>query len=287
MGAAVGISQERDFGARPANRWSDASVWIGDGLRREVFFFRSRGVELYGSLYVAAEISRPFGVVACNSWGVEADRCDPLQRSVALEMARRGGAGLVFHYPGYGDSYGELADLSLMDLGDAAGDAVVEAARRCPGLSWALAGFSLGASVACLARQRAATGPLLLVQPSLRPGAYFQRLAERRRPAAPVPASGEPMEAGTTPGMAYGYPIPARIAENAAAVDEAVASALQDFDGEGVVIRHEKPQDTDPVPDRFQQVGVPGTWRFGSQNNPRLASATVEWLDRRTRLGAQ
>jgi hypothetical protein len=214
---------------------------------------------------------------------VEADRCDPLQRSVALEMARLGGAGLVFHYPGFGDSYGELAGVGLADLSDAASDAVAEAARRCPGLTWILAGFALGGSVASLAQRRAAVKLLLLVQPSLRPGSSFQQLVERRRPGAHASIPGEPMEVGTTPGMVYGYPIPARIAANPEASDEAVASALEGFEGEGTVIRHVKPQDSEPVPDRFRRCDAPGTWRFGSQNNPKLAKAAVEWLDQRTR----
>jgi hypothetical protein len=282
MGAAVGISQDRESGARPAARWSE-STWTGDGIRREVFFFRSRGVELYGSLFAATEIVRPFGVVLCNSWGVEADRCDPLQRSIALSMARLGGAGLVFHYPGYGDSYGDLAGLGLADLSDAAADAVAEASRRCPGLAWILAGLVLGASVACLAQRQADVETLLLVQPALRPGAYFQKLAASRRPIAPGPSPRGMMEVGTDSGMAYGYPIPGRIAEDAEAADGTVASALDAFAGEGAVIRHQKPPDlAEPVPDRFQRCEAPGTWRFGSQNNPKLAKATVEWLDERT-----
>lgn len=260
----------------------DSGTWEGEGLRREVFFFSSRGVQLYGSLYAATEISRPFGVVACNSWGVEADRCDPLQREVALAMARLGGAGLVFHYPGYGDSYGDLAELSLADLSEAASDAVAEAQRRCPEVTWILAGFMLGASVACLAQQRSSVDQLLLIQPSLRPGAYFERLSKSRRPLAPGSAPREMMEVGTAPRMAYGYPIPARIAESDES-EEVVASALQAFDGEGAVVRHLQPRQADPMPGRFQQVDAPGTWRFGSQNNPKLAAATVEWLDGRTR----
>ena len=251
-------------------------------MRREVFFFRSRGVELYGSLYAAAEISRPFGVVACNSWGVEADRCDPLQRSVALTMARLGGAGLVFHYPGYGDSFGDLTDLDLTDLSEAASDAVAEASRRCPDLTWILAGFMLGAAVACLAQRPAAVDTLLLVQPTLRPGSYFQWLASRTRPLAPGSSPKEMMEVGTAPGMAYGYPIPRRIVDRAGEADAVVGTAATAFAGSGAIVRHAKPQETDPAPQRFERVEAPGTWRFGSQNNPRLAKAASRWLDRRT-----
>lgn len=249
------------------SRGGDSGTWEGEGLRREVFFFCSRGVRLYGSLYAATEVSRPFGVVACNSWGVEADRCDPLQREVALAMARLGGAGLVFHYPGYADSYGDLAGLSLADLSEAASDAVAEASRRCPDVAWALAGFMLGASVACLAQREAGVEPLLLVQPALSPASYFQRL---------VAKAGEG-------GMAYGYPNPSGITEHGDEADAAISSALEAFAGEGAIVSHLEPSGPEAAPERFEHVGVPGTWRFGSQNNPKLAAATVEWLDGRTR----
>ena len=283
MSSAEGISLEAD--TRSTGRWSDFGSWAGDGLRREVFFFPSRGIELYGSLYAAAEPSRPFGVVCCSSWGVEADRTDPLVRSVALTMARIGGAGMVFHYPGYGDSFGRLADLDLSHLSDAASDAVGEASRRCPGLTWIFAGFMLGASVACLAQRRTAAEMVVLVQPALRPGAYFRWLAGRTQQLAPGPTPREMMEPGPTPGMVYGYPLPRPIIDRADDADSAVDAALTDFCGKGVVIRHVKPQDVDPMPAGFERVDIPGAWRFGSQSHPRLARASAEWLDRHTRDG--
>lgn len=266
-------------------RWDDNGTWADASLRREVFFFRSRGVELYGSLFVAAEVSRPFGVVACNSWGVEADRCDPLQRSVAMAMAQLGGAGLVFHYPGYGDSFGELADLDLADLSEAASDAVAEASRRCPELAWILAGFALGASVACLAQRQAGVEALLLVQPALRPGSYFQWLAARTKPLAPGPSPRAMLKVGTTPGMAYGYPVPRRIAEQVEGADATVEAVLASFAGLGAVIRQAKPSEDDFVPESFERVVAPGTWRFGSQNHPQLAAGAGAWLDRHTQGG--
>lgn len=272
-----------ESGVRSTDRWSEAGAWEGDGLRREVFYFRSAGVQLYGSLYAALEISRPFGVVCCNSWGVEADRSDPLQRSVALAMAELGGAGFVFHYPGYGDSFGGMSESSLADLADAARDAIEEANRRCPNMDWMFAGFMLGASVACLA-QRSKDGKMLLVQPELRPGAYFQRLAAASEPLAPGPSPRQMMEVGTARGMSYGYPIPHRVLDCADESDAAVASALAAFGGEGAVVRHLKPEEVEGrVPDRFERIGVPGVWRFGSQNHPALATAAAEWLDRHTR----
>jgi alpha-beta hydrolase superfamily lysophospholipase len=265
--------------------WADWGTWEGGGLRREVFFFRSGGLELYGSLVVAAEPTRSSAVAVCNSWGVEADRCDPLLRSVAMDFARGGGAGLVFHYPGYGDSYGDLATVALDDLAQAAGDAVEEAARRHPGADWTIAGLALGASVACLAEQQLATGHLLLLQPALCPGTYFRRLSRRRDPLVVGDGSGEGMAAGATPSVAYGYPIPERIATDPAASDASVASALAAFEGEGVVISQPSWTDevegwVEPIPSRFERIEAPGRWRFGSRSNPQLARAASEWLDR-------
>jgi alpha/beta superfamily hydrolase len=266
----------------PMTPWSNAGVWVGDGLRREVFFFRSRDVDLYGSLFVSAEPSRPFGVVACGSWGVEADRSDALLRSVALAMARLGGAGLVFHYPGYGDSFGDLDEVDLPDLTEAAGDAVAEAARRCPDMTWILAGFMFGASIACLGQRQSAAAQLLLVQPSLRPGSYFRWLADRPRPLALGAPGAETMEAGGAPGMAYGYPVPRRILARAADADAEVQAALAAFQGEATIVEHEGAEVPGLELERFQRVVVPGRWRFGSRKNPRLAAAVAEWLDRRT-----
>ena len=275
--------------ARVRRDWAEFASWTGDGLCREVFFFESGGERLYGSLYAAAEQTCPLGVVACNSWGVEADRCEPMLRSVVLEMARLGGAGLVFHYPGYGDSYGDLAGLDLARLSAAAADAAGEASRRLPDLNWILAGFCFGASVACLAQQLLATNHLLLVQPALRPGAYFNSLAQRTEPLPrrPGPSPKLRMEAGSTTGMAYGYPLPGRIVAAAAEADAAVVAALADFAGEGALVRHLQPEEPLPVPDRFERVDVSGTWRFGSLNNTNLAEATVEWLARRCADGCR
>jgi hypothetical protein len=267
--------------------WEHHRAWTGSGLHREVFYFSSGGIDLYGSLYAAAEPRVPWGLVACGSWGTEADRTDPLLRSVALAAAKLGGAGLVFHYPGYGDSFGDLAEVGLDDLRNAACSAVGEASRRCPGLGWGLAGFMLGASVASLAQRQTGAEWLLLVQPELRPGEYFRCLATTRRPLAPGPSPRQMMEVGTTPGTAYGYPVPGRILERADEADDAVAVALREFEGDGAVVRHASPPLPDHAPARFERVDVPGTWRFGSQNNPRLARAAADWLGRQAPVGVR
>jgi hypothetical protein len=206
-------------------------------------------------------------------------------RSAVLEMARLGGAGVLFHYPGYGDSYGDLAPLELADLSRAATDAITEASRRCPGLSWFLAGFMFGAAVACLAQREIGGELMLLVQPELRPATYFERLANRSEPLAPGPSPREMMEAGSTPGMAYGYPLPVRILEVGAEADAAVAAALAQCAAEGAVIGHPPLDAPERLPAHFEQIEVPGKWRFGAQNHPRLARAAATWLEANTQGG--
>lgn len=256
------------------SRWSDASTWAGEGLQREVFFFSSGGTQLYGSLYAAAEPTRPYGVLACSSWGVEADRSDPLVRSVVLAMARLGGAGMVFHYPGYGDSYGDLSSLCLGDLTAAAEDAVAEASRRRPGTSWILAGFMFGAAVAACARAGLGRGDLLLVQPASRPGSYFQWLGDYRKR--------QPLRQVSTDGMAYGYPLPKRMLERAAELDATAEAALATPTGAGAVVRYAKPDEDGSIPASFERVVAPGNWRFGATLDPGLVEATTGWLERRT-----
>lgn len=253
------------------SRWDDARTWTGDGIRREVFFFRSNGIDLYGSLYVSAELSRPVGVLACSSWGVEADRSDPLVRSVALGMAGIGGAAMVFHYPGYGDSHGDLAAVTMADLTDAATAAFEEASRRVPEVSWLLAGYMFGAGVACLAQAGIPSSRLLLVQPALRSGAYFRWLADysRRRP----------LRFAVTEGMAYGYPLPPRILGQEAEFDLATESALEAAGCEVTAIRYAEPAELEPLPESFDLIEVPGTWRFGATLNPELVEGATAWLN--------
>jgi alpha/beta superfamily hydrolase len=254
------------------DRWGDMGTWVGEGLRREAFFFESGGERLYGSLYAAASPSRPDGVAICNSWGFEGNQGDRTMHLLALAAARAGGAGLTFHYPGFGDSYGDLATATLETLAGAAADAVAEGSRRLPGTSWTLAGLMLGASVAALAAERAGADRLLLVQPALQPSRYFQRLARSaRRAAVRVPARA---------GNAYGYPLPQRIVDAGGAADAAVATALADFAGIGTVVRYAAPEIGDPLPASFEQIVLPGTWRFGSNQDPEIARAAGEWFAR-------
>lgn len=256
-------------------RWEDARSWVGDGLRREVLFFPSGGVQLYGSLYQAAPITRPVGLLVCPSWGVEADRSSGLAHGLALAMARLGGAGFVFHCPGHGDSHGDLADATMDRLAAAAADAAAVASRRSPGLEWVISGFTFGASIASLAHRASGAQALLLLQPALRPGAYFRDLARSAERSA--------LGSGAA-GVAYGYPMPERILRDSAGSDTEVAEALAGLQGDGAVVRYASPKLAEPVPRRFEHITVEGTWRFGSRNQPELREAALGWL--RSRSGA-
>lgn len=254
------------------DRWGDTGTWVGEDLRREVFFFASGGQQLYGSIY-AATTAPTIGLAICNSWGFEGNQSDATMHGIALRVARRGGAALVFHYPGFGDSHGDPAETSIETLVDAAVDAVEEASRRLPGVRWTLAGLMFGASVAALTARRAAAESMLLIQPTLEASRYFARLERSaRRAAVRVPARA---------GNAYGYPLPHRILEAAPQTDKAVAEALAEFGGEGAVVRYAEPPRSALLPTRFEDVVVPGTWRFGARQKPDLARAASEWLRQR------
>jgi alpha/beta superfamily hydrolase len=258
--------------------WSNMETWQGNGLRREVFFFPSQGVRLFGSVYATTAPAPPLGVLICNSWGYEGNLASRLVHPISIAMARAGGVAVNFHYPGFGDSEGEWEAITMEAMASAAVDALGEASRRYPDTRWIIAGLMLGASVACLALGAGASvGQLLLVQPALRPGRYLARLARVSKRSLEGPAP-EP-----APGFAFGYPLSQAVLDSAAPSDNAVAAALASFDGEGAIVRYAKPAATPSVPPNFEQVCAPGSWRFGTRDNPALADAAVDWLRQRTR----
>lgn len=256
--------------------WSDMEVWQGEGLRREVFFFPSQGVQLFGSVYATAAPAPPLGVLICNSWGYEGNLASRLVHPISIAMARAGGVAVNFHYPGFGDSEGEWEATTMESMASAAVDALGEASRRYPDTRWIVAGLMLGASVACLAvGAGASAGELMLIQPALCPGRYLARLrrVSKRPLGGPVP--------GPAPGFAFGYPLSQAALDSATASDDAVEAALVAFDGQGAIIRYAKPAAIPGVPDCFEQVCAPGSWRFGSRDNPALAGAAADWLRQR------
>ncbi len=253
------------------SRWGESESWVGENLRREAFFFPSRGDELYGSAYAPPSSDPPLGMVFCNSWGFEGNQASRIGHWVSYGLALAGAVGFSFHYPGFGDSHGDLAAATLDRLAAAAVDAAGEAARRFPGTRWVLVGPMLGASVAALAADRGAQAErLVLVQPALRPSEYFERLERASRRSLGNPPSAQ--------GYAYGYPLGEALLESAAAGDAAVDAALGGFDGDGIAIAYETPADLPGVPSRFEQRRAPGVWRFGKEDTPELIRATSAWL---------
>lgn len=254
----------------------EGGAWVGEGVRREVFYFRSSGVDLYASLYAAEPLTRDLGVVLCNAWGFEGDRADALMHGLAVDAMAAGGAGLVFHYPGFGDSGGTLTEATLETLATAAVDALAAAADRCPDRRWTLAGFRLGAAVACLAAPRCAAERLLLVQPALDGRRYVERLERSARRAA---ARRDLGDGAATGGLAaYGYPLPSAAATAAFGDEAAVQAALADFAGAGAVVWNEEPPPVGELPERFERIVVPGAWTFAGRDTVGLRRAAAEWL---------
>ncbi len=271
------MSTLRSMGSPVDARWSDSATWEGEGLRREVLFFPSRQVDLFASYYAAAEPRLPFGLVFCPSWGMEADNCNQMAHALALGTARLGGAGIVYHYPGYGDSRGDPRALTFEALVDAAADAAGQAAARAPDLEWVVAGFRLGAAVACVVQRQLAARGLLLIQPALRPGEHFADLVARARRAA----LGRP----ATDDMVFGYPLPESLKQSAAAADSSALDALERFDGPGAQVRHVRPPASGPPPAGLDRVDVPERWRFGGVNNWPLQNMADYWLKQRAAAG--
>jgi len=256
-------------GDESVSGWAGAGVWAGEGMRREVFFFDWGRRRLFGSLYLAEGRSRRDGLVVCPSWGIEADRSNRLMHGLALAMARCGGAALTFHNPGYGDSEGDAGTLTVDALVDVAVTALAEADRRAPGVEWTLAGFTFGASIACLALRSELARGLLLLQPELRPGSYLREIVRKTRRAG----FGRDLER-----LGFGYPVPASMLDRAAEADAAVELAASMCDGGGLVAYYATPGEPELVPASLERRVVPGTWRFGARRQDEMSRVANDWL---------
>src|SRR5919197_538663 len=163
------------------DRWSDASTWSGDGLKREVFCFPSGDDRIYGSIFASNPPRRPYGLILCSSWGIDADRLKWLLPRLAVGMAERGGVAMLFDFPGHGDSTGASGSLTVEALAGAARGAAAEASARYPGLTWIMSGASLGASIAALTAAVLGIEHLLLLQPEVDPAAYVRKVARKAK----------------------------------------------------------------------------------------------------------
>jgi hypothetical protein len=234
---------------------------LADGdLRREVFCFPSGGDSLYGSLYSGADPD--LGLVVCPSWGWEMgdtlDACHRLARGLAL----MGGASLVLHWPGYGDSTGDSTAAATGTMEDAARNALVELRDRASPARLGVAGIRLGASVAAMLAPPA--DALLLLQPVLDPDRFVEALRRLSRTAA-----GE----RHTADWAFGHPVPEAVPTT---VD--VTGSLNRFRGRGALFAYEG-GDGDLASIGLERVPVNGNWRR-HDGHAGLADAGLVWLRR-------
>jgi len=247
--------------------WSDSAEWSGQGLRRSVFYFASRGNLLYGSMYEAEAPSIGLGLAISPSWGFEVTSQQNLAHALAIRIARLGGAALVFHPPGHGDSQGDPEELSMDALVAATTDAVAEGRARAPAFAWALAGVRLGAAVAALAAGRAGTDLALAIQPAFDPMAFFGQLQLAAHRTALV--------GGTTTSMVFGHALPQQLIDSANQAD--LGAALSSLEGTRAVVRFERPSDV-CIPDGFEDLVVRGEWSPRGIANGALVERASVWL---------
>ena len=251
-----------------SGNWDDASVWIGDGVRRECFMFPFGDTLLYGSIYAATERRHPFGLLICSSWGLDAERAHTVSPPLAMGMARLGGVALRFDYPGTGDSFGDYGTASIETWSGAALAALREAEYRYPGTKWVMVGLMLGASVAAVAARAADIRHFLLLQPSFDPAGYVDTAIQKARR--------RPLGSGDTANTAFGYPIPRGLRTSEGIAE--VSAGLAELSGRGAVVRYAEPEGSEPAPRGFDVVTIPGRWRIGHRGYSELVDPALDWL---------
>jgi pimeloyl-ACP methyl ester carboxylesterase len=268
-GALASPGQHQPSADPDSGNWDDASVWIGDGVRRECFMFPFGDTLLYGSIYAATELRHPFGLLICSSWGLDAERAHTVSPPLAMGMARLGGVAFRFDYPGTGDSFGDYGTASIETWSGAALAALREAECRYPGTNWVMVGLMLGASVAAVTARAADIRHFLLLQPSFDPGGYVDTTIQKARR--------RPLGSGDTANTAFGYPIPGGLRTSEGNAD--VSAGLAQLSGRGAVVRYAEPEDSEPAPRGFDVVTIPGRWRIGHRGYSELVDPALEWLE--------
>jgi hypothetical protein len=250
------------------NPWGDASRWEGHGVRREVFFFDSGTDRLFGSLYAAAEPKLDVRLVICTGWGHELLQLNDLGHALALGISRAGGAALLFHPPGHGDSTGSMGDLTIDRHVAAAKDAAAEGARRVGLDGWDFAGVRIGASVAVLAADPFHARFLALIDPALDPASHFEMLQRKARRLA----LGRPGEL-----TLFGHPLPVRAASELP--EPTPLDVLGRLERRAAVVRFANPH-VEGIPAGIEQVVLPGRFSTppGPKEQARLAAAAAEWI---------
>jgi hypothetical protein len=248
-------------------------VWSGDGLKREVFFFPSGDAQIYGSIFASSPLRRPYGLVLCSSWGIDADRLKRLLPRLAVGMAEIGGVAMLFDFPGHGDSMGRGDLVTVRRLVATTRAALSRASERYPNVTWIVGGALLGASIAALTVAELSAHHLLLLQPELDPPAYVKTVVRKARRRT--------MGVGDTEQTAFGYPIPLGVLNGRDAT--LVTESLEAFHGRGAVVRFSDPPTPSRMPEQFEVHSVPGTWRVAQRTYSELVNPTLAWLDRVTR----
>ena len=244
---------------------SAASTWTGAGSVRNVFTFGSGDVELYGSLYAPSD-PVSVGVVVCPAWGAEARAGERLCRSFARRVAGRGGAALVFDWPGQGESGVEPEKTQLSDLVAATVAAVSQVKGRLPVDRVALGGFRLGASIAALSSEVESVDGLVFMQPVWDPGAHFASVERASKRAG--------LGAKAPDGWAFGFPFPATL--GFADSNVRVLKALADFAGPAAAFGYGS--DASPPPS-VEFVELTGDWKqAAAREDGRLGEAAAAWV---------
>jgi hypothetical protein len=244
--------------------WGGSAVLVDSGLRREVFFLFSQGEDLFASLYRQVGGTGP-GLLVCPSWGFEMAHTLDLCHELARSAARAGGAGMVLHWPGHGDSDGDIRTADVWRLAAAATDALTEGRSRSGVARWGLAGVRVGAAAAWLVARAVPVDHLVLIQPALNPAAFLRDLQQR--------AWGAGLDRGRQ-GWAFGEQLP----DPASWPDLSLAEPNERVPGKGACIRF---ADDPPVgvPSGLDQVVVQGSWRRGLLSEYReLLQPATSWL---------
>jgi len=182
---------------------------------------------------------------------------------MARRLAESGGAGLLVHWPGHGDSGGEPERTDLERMAAAAEQALGEARRRVPEPPWGIAGVRLGAAAATLAAVRAEAAALLLIRPALDPGRYFAELERASRRAGLGRVHGRP--------WAFGHPLP----DVRSKPD--VQAALAGFSGPAACMGYESDPPGPPAGE-LEAKRVPGSWESGMKaRHGALVDAMLAW----------
>jgi len=219
------------------------------------------GPDLLFATMQASRDPRAPGLVICLSWGWELSHYADSAHRLADALAERGGAAMVLHWPGHGDSTGTPDEATMPRLAQAAGDALRAARDWLPEARWGLAGIRLGAAVAALTAAETDAAFLAMIQPELDPVRFFEESREAARRVSLIREG--------APRWWFGQELPDRVVRSAHEVD--VSEAIDSYPGPCLVVRYEQPAPPDPLPGR--ECVFPGSWRDPSGRGALIEKA--------------